>query len=275
MVKPRQRKLLAKQAVLDKNLSVRRACKLFHISESCYRYEPKYASENDFIADWLLRLTSTYKHWGFKLCFLHLRHVKGYQWNHKRVYRIYRELELNLRIKPKKRLIRETPEPLAVPSTTNITWSMDFMHDQLTDGRSIRLFNVIDDYNREGLAIEADLSLPADRVTRALDRMIEWRGKPQAIRCDNGPEYISEKLKTWADKKGIDILYIQPGKPQQNAYIERYNRTVRYDWLNQRLFKDIEEVQNQATDWLWHYNNERPNMALGGFTPKQKLARAA
>lgn len=149
------------------------------------------------------------------------------------------------------------------------------MHDQLTDGRSIRLFNVIDDYNREGLAIEADLSLPADRVTRALDRMIEWRGKPQAIRCDNGPEYISEKLKTWADKKGIDILYIQPGKPQQNAYIERYNRTVRYDWLNQRLFKDIEEVQNQATDWLWHYNNERPNMALGGFTPKQKLARAA
>jgi len=120
------------------------------------------------------------------LCFLYLRNVKGFVWNHKRVYRIYRELELNLRIRPRKRLKRDKPDALAVPEEINECWSMDFMHDQLGDGRSFRLFNVIDDFNREGLTIEVDFSLPALRVIRALDRIIEWRGKPKRIRSDNG-----------------------------------------------------------------------------------------
>jgi putative transposase len=152
---------------------------------------------------------------------------------------------------------------------------MDFMHDQLEDGRSYRLFNVIDDYNREGLGIEVDLSLPSERVVRALDQIIEWRGKPTQIRCDNGPEYISSTLAVWAQKHGITLVFIQPGNPQQNAYIERYNRTVRYDWLAQYLFHSIAEVQAYATQWLWTYNNKRPNMALGGITPQQKLAMVA
>ena len=118
--------------------------------------------------------------------------MKGYRWNHKRVYRIYRELELNLRIKPHKRIVREKPEPLAVPKAINQCWSMDFMHDQLADGRSFRLFNLIDDFNREALAMEIDLSLPAERVVRALDQVIEWRGKPRTIRSDNGPECIKQ-----------------------------------------------------------------------------------
>lgn len=101
---------------------------------------------------------------------------------------------------------------------------MDFMHDQLANGRAIRLLNVIDDFNREGLGIEVDFSLPAERVVRTLTNIIEWRGKPERIRCDNGPEYISETLKTWIDKQGIQLDFIQPGNPQQNAYIERYNR---------------------------------------------------
>jgi putative transposase len=105
--------------------------------------------------------------------------------------------------------------------------------------------------------------------------VIEWRGQPKALRCDNGPEYISGVLSAWALKRGIRLEYIQPGKPQQNAYIERYNRTVRYDWLAQYLFESIEQVQEFATRWLWTYNNERPNMALGGITPKQKLAMVA
>ena len=193
----------------------------------------------------------------------------------KRVYRIYKELELNLRIKPKKRINREKPEPLSVPTAPNEVWSMDFMHDHLSDGRSIRLFNVIDDYNREGLEIEVDFSLPSQRVIRSLERIIEWRGKPKIIRCDNGPEYISQKLQNWAEKQKITLQYIQPGNPQQNAYIERYNRTVRYDWLNQYLFQTIEEVREFATKWLWVYNNERPNTAIGGITPKMKLALAA
>ena len=155
---------------------------------------------------------------------------------------------LNLRIRPRKRLIRAKPEALAVPNGINQTWSMDFMHDQLENGRSFRLLNVIDDFNREALSIEVDFSLPAERVIRSLDRVIEWRGKPRAIRCDNGPEYISASVIAWAAKKGIRLDYIQPGKPQQNAYVERFNRTVRYEWLAPQLFPSIAEVQLCATN---------------------------
>lgn len=186
-----------------------------------------------------------------------------------------KELELNLRIKPKKRIVREKPQPLAVPEAINMCWSMDFMHDQLSDGRSYRLLNIIDDFNREALGMEIDLSLPAERVLRALDQVIEWRGKPEAIRSDNRPEYIGKTLTEWAQAKGVRLEYTQPGNPQQNAYVERFNRTVRYDWLAQHLFESIKEVQEHATRWLWTYNHERPNMGLGGITPKQKLALAA
>lgn len=179
-----------------------------------------------------------------------LRNVKGFLWNHNRVSRIYCELELNLRIKPRKRIVREKPEPLAVPEAINEYWSMDFVHDQLEDGRSFRLFNVLDDFNREGLTIDVDLSLPSARVIRSLEQVIEWRGRPKVLRCDNGPEYISAALSTWALKHGIRIEYIQPGKPQQNAYVERYNRMVRYDWLAQYLFGSIVQVQEFATRWL-------------------------
>ena len=275
MVRPSQRCEMAKKVVAERSISIRFACAIFQISETCYRYKRKLSAENIKIADWLIRLTENERNWGFGLCFLFLRNVKGFGWNHKRVYRIYCELELNLRIKPKKRLKREKPEPLAVPEKPNQTWSMDFMHDQLADGRRYRLFNVIDDCNREGLGIEVDFSLPAERVIRALDQIIEWRGQPEIIRCDNGPEYISELLKSWSEELEIQLEFIQPGKPQQNAYIERYNRTVRYDWLAQFLFDSIEEVQEYATRWLWTYNHERPNMGLGGITPIQKLAMVA
>jgi len=275
VVKPSRRREMAKSAQQKHGVSIKLACATFSISEACYRYKPRLEDENIRIADWLIRLTNAHKNWGFGLCFLHLRNVKKFSWNHKRVYRLYRELELNLRIKPKKRIVREKPEPLQVPENINDTWSMDFMHDGLSDGRSYRLLNILDDFNHEGLGMEVDISLPAERVIRTLDRIIEWRGKPKQIRCDNGPEYISSKLISWGEKRGISIKHIQPGKPQQNAYAERFNRTVRYDWLNQDIFNDIEEVQEKATQWLWHYNNERPNMGLGGITPLQKLRRYA
>ena len=275
MVKPSRRREMALKAVTENGISIRLACWMFCISETCYRYQAKLSDENIEIADWLIRLTYNQKNWGFSLCYLHLRNVKGFSWNHKRFYRIYRELELNLRIKPRKRLVRAKPEPLTVPAAINESWSMDFMHDQLSDGRTGRLFNVIDDFNREGLDIEVDFSLPTERVIRSLDQIIEWRGKPRSIRCDNGPEYISNKLAVWAENQGIKLVFIQPGNPQQNAYVERYNRTVRYDWLTQYMFDTLEDVQNYATRWLWHYNNERPNMGLGGITPQQKLAMAA
>jgi putative transposase len=205
---------MAKDVVVSRGAPIKLACAAFGISEACYRYQPKLSTENEEIADHLVRLTHNQRNWGFGLCFLHLRNVKGHPWNHKRVYRIYRELELNLRIKPKRRIVREKPESLAVPEEINDTWSIDFMHDSLSDGRSFRLFNVLDDFNREGLGIEVDFSLPAERVVRALDQIIEWRGKPKVIRCDNGPEYISALLAIWAAKHGIRLEHIQPGKPQ-------------------------------------------------------------
>ena len=256
-------------------MPVKWACDAFRISETCYRYEAKLQTENDEIADWLIRLTDNNRNWGFGLCFLYLRNIKNFGWNHKRVYRIYRALELNLRIKPRKRLVREQPEPLTVPTEVNQVWSMDFMHDQLQDGRSFRLFNVIDDFNREALSIEIDLSLPSARVIRTLKQIIAWRGKPAVIRCDNGPEYVSEEIRDWSKRWGIRLEYIQPGKPQQNAYVERFNRTVRYEWLSQYHWESLDEVQLYATQWMWKYNHDRPNMALGGLTPKQRLAMAA
>ena len=151
---------------------------------------------------------------------------------------------------------------------------MDFMADQLADGRSIWTLNVLDDFNREGLCIDVDFSLPAEREVRSLNQIIECWGKPNTIRVDNGPEYISGKLMEWAKKQSVRLEYIQPSKPQQNAYIERYNRTVRGEWLSQYIFETIEEAQNQATEWLWTYNNERPNMGIGGITPAMKLKTA-
>ena len=265
---------MARKVVSTRGISVRLACASFMISETCYRFKAKCSAENERIADWLIRLTHNQKRWGFGLCFLYPRNVKGFKWNHKRVYRIYRALKLNLHIKPRRRIVRERPEPLSVPEAMNQVWSMDFMHDRLQDARALRLFNVLDDYNREGLGMEIDFSLPAEWVIRALEPIIEWRGQPQAIRCDNGPEYISEALQRWAVKRGIRLDYIQPGNPQQNAYIERYNRTVRHEWLGQYLFESIRAVQAFATRWLWGYNHERPNMDFGGFIPMQKLAMA-
>lgn len=194
MVRPSQRREMASWAVEVRGSSINRACELFGVSQTCYRYRPKLSGENEQIAQWLLRVTDNQRNWGFGLCYLFLRNVKGYVWNHKRVYRIYKLLELNLRIKPRRRLVRAAPQPLMVPASINEVWSMDFMHDNLSDGRTYRLFNVLDDFNREGLGIEVDLSLPASRVIRSLEQIIDWRGRPKAIRCDNGPEYLSGVL---------------------------------------------------------------------------------
>ena len=265
---------MAINLIIERKVSIRFACLCMNISESCFRYQSTLSDENTVIANWLLRLTQTHKQWGFGLCVMHLHNVKGFGWNHKRVYRIYRKLELNLRIKPRRRLKRAHPDKLSVPIAINQVWSMDFMSDSLANGSKLRTFNVMDDYNRECLTIDIDRSLPSARVIRALEHIIEWRGKPAALRCDNGPEYISNNLVTWANKNQITLLYIQPGKPTQNAYIERFNRTARHEWLDMHLFHSIEQAQLLATQWLWTYNNERPHSAIGAITPRMKLNAA-
>ncbi len=272
-MKASQRKKLAKELhATSGNYSIRLVCKVCSISEGCFRYKAKLSNENELLKSELLQLSEQEVRWGFGLCFLYLRNTCGYPWNHKRVYRIYKELELNLRIKPNKRLKREKPAKLAVPSFQNQCWSMDFTHDQLTDGRPIRFFNVTDDFNRECITSEVDLSLPAERVIGALNRTIEWRGKPKAIRCDNGPEFISKALEKWSIEQGIELLFIEPGKPQQNAYVERFNRTMREEFLSLSLFDSLAEAQWLLTKWLWKYNNVRPNTAIGGKAPRSLVA---
>ena len=176
---------------------------------------------------------------------------------------------MNLRIKPKRSIKRDKPDALSVPEVINQVWSMSFMSDAPNDGRSIRSFNVIDGYNREGLGL--DLSLLSARVIRSFEQIMAWRGRPLAIRCDNGPEYISQHLKDWATKHQITLLYIQPGKPTQNAYIKRFNRTARHEWLDLHLFESIEQAQLLASQWLWSYNNERPHTVIGGILSRQLL----
>jgi putative transposase len=163
---------------------------------------------------------------------LYLRNVQGRLWNHKRVYRIYRELELSLRIKPRCRLRRDKPDASAVPAASNVSWSMDFMADRLGDGRAFRLLNVLDDFNREGLGIEVDFSLPAERVIRSLDRIMEWRGQPGSIQVDNGPEYISGKLITWAANRGISSTSSQESRSKTYMWSATTERCGTNGWTS-------------------------------------------
>ncbi len=267
-----QRRELAQSAVAIWGISIWLACNVFYISESGYRYKAVLCDENQQIGDLLIELITKNNQWGFGLCFLFLRNVKGFRWNHRREYRIYCELKFNLRIKPKTRITRLPPTPLTVPEKINETWSMDFMHDQLDDGQSFRTFNVIDDFNREALAIDVDFSLPAARVIRSLEQIIEWRGKPNCIRCDNGPEYQSHQLQEWAIKQKITCYISSRENRSRMRILNVLTGQCVYDWLNQVIFSHIREVQEVATNWLWHYNHERLHMGLGGITPMQKRA---
>lgn len=178
---------------------------------------------------------------------------QGYVWNHKRVYRLYCELKLNKRRRGKKRLPTRNPEPLNVPLAANQCWSIDFMS--------------------EALAIEIDLSLPALRVTRVLERIAAWRGYPDKIRMDNGPEFISTALADWAETNEIQLKFIKPGKPTQNSYVERFNRTYRDEILNMYLFRTLNEVREITDNWVREYNEERPHDSLGDLTPWEYLAK--
>lgn len=205
---------------------------------------------------------------GFWMCFYRIRQ-QGLQWNHKRVYRIYTAMRLNIRRRAKKRLPARAKQQLYQPTAINQTWSVDFMHDSLWDGRTYRLLNIMDDFNRQILAIEADTSLPVLRLIRVLERLKESRGLPRIIRVDNGPEFISQKLDYWCKDNKVILAFIQPGKPTQNAFIERLNGSIRKELLNAYVFKSLSEVREKAEEWMHDYNNERPHKALNYQTPLQ------
>lgn len=228
-----------------------------------YLAKPK---DDQGLQEALTVLTTKHASIGYWQCCYRLWN-KGYQWNHKKIYRVYTDMKLNIRRRAKKRLPERVKQQLTVPDAPNQVWSIDFMSDTLVDGRRFRLFNVIDDFNRESLAIEIDTSLPSLRITRVLNRIIEQRGKPANLRSDNGPEFISHVLQEWCEKHKITMQYIQPGKPTQNAYIERKNGSIRRELLNAYLFNSLAEVRCLSEEWRIDYNTERPHKSLGYLSP--------
>lgn len=248
-------------------MSERGACQTVGLNRCTYRYRAKPKDEAQIVQA-LRQLAERQPRWGCKKMTHYLRN-QGRGWNHKRIHRIYRELALHLHRKPRKRLAPRTAQVLEMPEQADQTWSLDFMSDSLADGRVFRTLNVIDDFNREALWIEVDTSLPAERVVRVLEQLVFVRAAPTQIRMDNGPELISQRLESWAKEKQIELLHIQPGKPAQNAYIERFNRTYREDVLDAYLFDTLEEVRAITERWLEDYNNIRPHDALQGLSPRQ------
>lgn len=230
-----------------------------------YQYKQKY-KDDSLVVDALSALVEKHPSIGFWKSFHRIR-KSGNIWNHKLVYRVYTQMKLNIRRRAKKRLPARAKQALFQPDRVNQVWSLDFMSDSLWNGRRFRLLNIIDDFNREVLAIETDTSLPALRVIRVLEKLLVTRGKPEMIRVDNGPEFISDKLDGWCKDNKITLVFIQPGKPMQNAYIERLNGSLRRELLNAYVFKTISQVREQVSDWMEDYNFHRPHDSLDNKTP--------
>jgi len=211
-----------------------------------------------------------FKHptYGFRKLYAYIRR-SGKQWNHKRIYRVYKLLKLNRKRKGKRRLPSRVKQPLVKQEHINQSWSMDFMSDSMVGGRRFRTFNLIDDCTREVLAIEIDTSLSSKRIIRTLERVILDRGKPNIIRTDNGPEFTSKDLELWARDHEIQIQFIQPGRPMQNGYIERFNRIYRESILDAYLFFELDQVRTLTEEWMDEYNLRRPHESLGNLTPNE------
>jgi putative transposase len=246
--------------------SLRTACRLFNISRQGYHYKAK--NTDDHYKTILKELAYQYPRYGYWKLY-HLMRNQGHKINHKRVHRLYKALKLQMRRKTKKRLAGVEAKPLLIPDKPNQTWSIDFMTDTLVSSKRFRTLNVIDDFNSEALAIEAAASITGLRLTNMLDKVACYRGYPKAIRCDNGPELRSKALAAWAKEHGITILFIQPGKPTQNAIIERFNGTYRREILDAYLFRSLKQVQEITDQWLDEYNNIRPHASLGHVPPRQ------
>lgn len=271
MVRPADRKEMAFYAVGAYHLSIRQACQLTSISRWVFYHRPDHEKDEP-VRDKLRAMAEAHPGYGFWKMYGKVRR-EGHEWNHKRVYRLYLQLGMNIRRRAKRRLPQRLKQPLVQPVNYNQVWSMDFMSDALMDGRRFRVLNIIDDFNREVLAVEADTSLPSARVIRVLDQLTEERGLPRQIRVDNGPEFISNQFSAWCAAHSIEIKYTQPGKPTQNAYIERLNRSFRTEILDAYLFSNIHEVRRLSEEWVEEYNNHRPHEALKDLTPKEFLLK--
>lgn len=255
------------QMVSQHRLPVVRACQVVRLARAAWYRPPRPVRERDAeVIEALTAVVAESSRWGFWKCYDRLRH-QGRRWNHKRVHRVYCALRLNRFRRTKRRVPRRPRVPLTAPPVLNQTWALDFMHDALYDGRAFRILNVLDHGNREALAIEAGFSLPSRRVIALLDELIALHGAPEVLRMDNGPEFLALALAEWAERHGIRLEFIQPGKPAQNAFIERFNQTYRTEVLDANVFSSIHEVRTISNDWRRRYNTERPHDSLGRVPP--------
>lgn len=248
--------------------SLRRACRVIGLSTSTWRYERQPDPVNTQLLARLTAHASERPRFGYRR--LHtLVDREGLHVNHKRVYSVYQAAKLQVRRRRRKRLTRGERVPLPLPSRRTERWSMDFMVDTLADGRGFRTLNIVDDFTRECIAIEVDRSLPGLRVVRVLDRLAETIGLPDVIVMDNGPEFSGRALDTWAYARGVQLRFIRPGKPIENAFVESFNGKFRDECLNEHWFASVAEARALIEAWRVDYNTVRPHSALDGATPEQ------
>ena len=254
-------------------LPIVRACQVARLSRAAY-YKPgiDWAVRDGEVIAALQAIVVEEQRWGFWKCYDRMRN-QGRSWNHKRVHRVYCRMKLNLPRRSKRRVPKRERQPLTVEPRMNAVWALDFMRDTLYSGKVFRTLNVIDEANRGGLGIDIAVSIPASRVIAYMEQMIDLHGRPDAIRCDNGSELTSQAFTEWCKEHDIEPRFIQPGKPDQNAYIERFNRTYREEVLSAYLFDSLDEVREITAEWLQRYNEIRPHDALGSLPPARYRER--
>ncbi|WP_330178466.1 IS3 family transposase [Candidatus Vondammii sp. HM_W22] len=272
VVKPADRKQIVIYLKSRFKLSERRACQLVGLNRTAFRYVTQWGKDEP-LRKRLLELAKKHPSYGY--LFLHgLLRGEGLVKNKKRTYRVYNEEGLQVRTKKRKKIIRPRM-PMIMPIGKNIRWSMDFVSDQLANGRRFRVFNVIDDYSREVIGQLSDFSINGHQVARFLTQVIELRSAPDQIICDNGTEFTSKAMFYWQKESGVKLGFIQPGKPTQNAFVESLNGKFRNECLNQHWFKSIDDARHEIDQWREHYNHVRPHSALNYLSPVAFVNRAA
>ena len=272
MVTPAAKKPVARHLIDVFKLSERLACQLAGVSRTAFRYHPKVCTDIA-VRKRLKELASQYPRYGYLM--LHgLLKAEGLVINRKHTYRLYTEESLQVRTKKRTKLVRPR-QPMSIPTACNQRWSMDFVSDQLSNGRRFRVLNIVDDYSREMVGQLVSVSISGHQVSRFLSQLIEERAKPAEITCDNGPEFTSKAMFFWSKESGVNLGFIQPGMPTQNAFVESLNGKFRNECLNQHWFRTMEEARYEIDRWREHYNHVRPHSSLNYLPPVEYAKQAA